>query len=88
MSLGAWYPTFRVSVIFFERRHPMTCRHMQLDGNFICTATNAHKFGFFYLFEQYKKMNFYFFIFFFDMAVLSLGNGASNMATVHPSRDR
>jgi len=85
--LGDWYPTFRIIVMFFERRLPMTCRHMQLDGDFICTATNAYKFGFFYLFEQYKTLHFYLF-FCFDMAVVYLGNVASNMATVHPSRDR
>jgi len=87
MSLGDWYQTFRVSLTVLERRHPMTSRHMQHDGDFICTATDAYKFGFFSLFKQYKIVDFYLF-FFCDLAVISLRNGASNMATVHPSRDK
>jgi len=58
MSLGEWY-SFRGSVIVFERRHPMTCRHIDHDEDFSCTATDAYIFGFFSLFEQYETLHFY-----------------------------
>jgi len=63
-SLDDWYPTFRDSVRVFERRHPMPCRHTQHDGDIKCIATNAYKFGFICLFEEYKILHFYLFFFF------------------------
>ena len=57
-SLGDRYRTFRDSVMVFERRQPMACRQMQDDGDSNCTATNAYKFGFICLFEQYKILHF------------------------------
>jgi hypothetical protein len=84
-SLGDWHPTFRDSVMVFERRHPMTCRHMQDDGAsaLLITPTNSD-------FSLYlNNIRYYIFIYFFcDMATVSLGNGASSMATVHHSLDR
>ena len=64
MCFGDWYSTFRDSVMEFERRHPVFCRHIANDGDFNCTTTSAYKLEFFSLFEQYKILHFYLFIFF------------------------
>ena len=68
-SLGDWYPTFRDSVLVFERCHPVTCHHMQHGGDFNCTATNAYKFQFLSSFEKYKILHFYLFSF-CDLAIV------------------